>query len=107
MKKIYRIKDPQEFKKIILKNDTIINNIFVIKKNKILLDHFRVGISVPKKLGNAVIRNKIKRQIRMMVMDITKNNIIKKDFIIITKAQYLNNNYLNNYKSLEKLIKKL
>ena len=29
----------------------------------------RIGISVSKKLGNAVVRNKIKRQIRMMCQE--------------------------------------
>ena len=66
---------------------------FVSKEND--LDRFRVGISVSKKLGNAVVRNKIKRQIRAMcdgVIDFSKGY----DLIIIVKNEYLNNDYHSN-----------
>ena len=69
-------------------------------------DHARVGISVGKKMGKAVIRNKIKRQVRSMVQDIYTfdENF---DTIILVRVKYHEENYINNKKLLERLIKKV
>ena len=69
MKKEYRIKKNEDFQEIIKNRNSIANKKYVIyyKKNNL---HLRVGISVSKKLGHAVIRNRTKRQVRMMVQDI-------------------------------------
>ena len=56
--------------------------------------------------GNAVVRNKIKRQVRMMVdelFDFTE----KFDTIIIVRPKYHQENYGNNKKGLERLKKKV
>ena len=59
-----------------------------------VLGHARVGISVSKKIGNAVIRNKIKRQIRMMFIENFDNETYEKDVIVIVRKNYLQNSYL-------------
>lgn len=48
------------------------NRTFIIYYLKNDIGHARIGISVSKKLGKAVIRNKIKRQVRMIVKEINK-----------------------------------
>ena len=80
MKKKYRIKKNEEFQAIIKKKKSIANQKYVIyyRNNN---EHLKVGISVSKKLGNAVVRNKIKRQMRMMVQQVF-DKTQKKDFII-------------------------
>ena len=40
---------------------------FVIYYKKNELDHYRFGISVGKKVGNAVVRNKVKRQLKAII----------------------------------------
>ena len=50
------------------------------KENK----HFRLGISVSKKLGNAVTRNRIKRAIREN-FKVHKEDIIAKDIVVIAR----------------------
>ena len=50
----------------------------IIKENK----HFRLGISVSKKLGNAVTRNRIKRAIREN-FKVHKEDIIAKDIVVM------------------------
>lgn len=48
-------------------------------------DFPKFGLAVSKKLGNAVVRNKIKRQLRMLI-DENKNKFsIKQNYIIIVK----------------------
>ena len=44
-------------------------------------EHFRLGISVSKKIGNAVTRNRIKRAIREN-FKVHKQDMISKDIIV-------------------------
>lgn len=105
MKKEYRIKKNEEFQKIIRQKKSIVHSKFVIyfRKND---EHLRVGISVSKKLGNAVVRNKIKRQIRMMIQQVFDKNE-KLDCIIIVRKKYLLGSFHDNKKDLEYLYNKL
>lgn len=106
MKKDYRIKDSREFKQIMNNKIFYADPSFTIYVKKRKEDKARIGISVSKKYGNAVVRNKIKRQIRMMVQklyDFDENF----DTIILVRANYLSNTYETNEKRLEKLLKKV
>lgn len=105
MKKEYRIKKNEEFQSIILKKQIVSNRCFVIyyRKN---VTHLRVGISVSKKLGHAVVRNKIKRQVRMMVHDVFDEKQ-KMDLIIIVKFGFLKNTYEENKKEIKYLYDKI
>ena len=93
MKKEYRVKKSQEFAEI-------------MNYKKFYTCHARVGISVGKKMGKAVVRNKIKRQVRMMVQDIYSFEE-KFDTIILVRVKYHEENYINNKKLLERLVKKV
>ena len=71
MKKSFRVKKDREFQKVFHKGKSTANRQFVIYKyNKEDQSHFRVGISVSKKLGNAVTRNRLKRRIRHILMEL-------------------------------------
>ena len=105
MKKEYRVRKNEEFQSIIRKKRSVANSQFVIyySKND---DHLRVGISVSKKLGNAVVRNKVKRQVRMMVSQ-TFEKSQNKDYIIIVRNKFLLSSYEDNKRSLEYLYNKI
>ena len=105
MKKEYRIKKNEDFQTIIKKKKSIVNRQFVIYFDD-NHEHLKVGISVSKKLGHAVVRNKIKRQVRMMVHQVFDKNQ-KMNFIIIIRHQYLNQSYQDNLKSLMSLYNKI
>ena len=66
---------------------------------------FRVGISVSSKLGNAVVRNLVKRQIRSMCDSLIDYNSQSFDIVIIAKANFLNRSYDDNKQSLQELLK--
>ena len=69
--------------------------LFVCYFQKRKLDHARVGISVGKKLGNAVCRNKVKRQLRSIVDDIFTFEE-GYDLIIIVRPAYANKLFEEN-----------
>lgn len=105
MKKEYRIKKNEDFQSIIKDRKSITNAKYVVyyKDNK---QHLRVGISVSKKLGHAVVRNKIKRQVRMMIQEIFDKNQ-KMDFIVIVRKKYLLSSYEDNKNDLKFLYNKI
>ena len=86
MKKEFRVLKNYEFSSIIQNRQFVKSSSFVCYFQKRKLDHARVGISVGKKLGNAVCRNKVKRQLRSIVDDI----------IIIVRPAYANKSFEEN-----------
>lgn len=68
MKKAYRIKKNGEIKEVLKAKKSKGNQFFVVyKKNNHDKPHYRFAISVSKKYGNAVERNKAKRYVREIV----------------------------------------
>ena len=83
MKKINILKNNKDFNDIINTRNCRKDNNVVIYFRKNNLDIYRIGISAGTKLGNAVTRNHLKRQIRS-ICDIHKNKYAKSyDYIII------------------------
>jgi len=105
MKKKNRVKKNEEFQLIIRKRNSYANKSFVIYTANKKEIEARVGISVSKKLGNAVKRNKIKRQLRMMIDELYDYKSEKKDLLVIVRANYNKQKYLNNKKDLEIALK--
>lgn len=106
MRKELRVRKNEEFSEIIASKHSFSNGSFVIYVKEKKLEHARVGISVSKKLGNAVTRNKIKRQVRMMFLEIFDYNHYKYDLICIVRIKFLEKTFQINRAELEKLIKK-
>ncbi len=104
LKKEYRVTKKETFSKVIKKKQQVANKCFVLYYQP--STSLRVGISVSKKLGNAVVRNKIKRQVRQMVYEVFDLNG-SYDFILIVRFPYLKQNYAKNKKDLELLYKQV
>lgn len=93
MKKINTVKKNEDFRKIIKNGKYYKNPFFVIYTYQNDFDYYRFGISVSKKVGNAVVRNKIKRQMRNLI-DKYKNYYSKElDYIIIIRKDYNINSF--------------
>lgn len=83
------IKSPEEFNEIINKGTKISNKYFIVFCVKKDFSKPNFGIAVGKKVGNAVVRNKFKRQIRNIVDNnrfLFKNN---HNYIIMVKKECL------------------
>lgn len=88
MRKAYRVKSEKDFQNVFQEGNSKANRQFVVYKlPKKEQKHFRVGISVGKKIGNAVIRNQVKRRIRHALMELDREYLITTeiDFIVIAR----------------------
>jgi len=109
MKKCDVIKNSREFDEIINSRKYVKNNEFVIYYRNNTFKKNRFGISVGKKIGNAVTRNYYKRIIRNIC---DKYNFIYsnyKDYIIIMRKgcielsfSDINNSFISLVKKIEK-----
>lgn len=84
MKKSYRVKSDKDFQAIFQSGQSVANRKFVVYSLDKQHPHFRAGISVSKKLGNAVKRNTIKRRIRHCLMELAPD-LRQLDFVIIAR----------------------
>lgn len=107
MKKAYRVKKNSEFQDILQTGKSFANRELVIYyKEKPLQDHFRIGISVGKKIGNAVMRNRIKRCIRESFIQLEDTVLPQYDMIIIARKPAVHMNCKQIKASLLHLLKK-
>ena len=104
MKIVNRIKANDDFATTIKKGRAQRDQSYVIHYCTNSLNYTRVGISVSSKLGNAVVRNHIKRQIRSMCDELIDYNQ-SLDIVIVAKQGFLTNSYDDNKTSLTKLVK--
>lgn len=85
MRKSYRVKTEQDFQKVFQAGNSFANRKFVVYVLPKEQSHFRVGLSVGKKVGNAVSRNEVKRKIRAAVYSIKEEIDPELDFIVIAR----------------------
>ncbi|GAX89141.1 ribonuclease P protein component [Effusibacillus lacus] len=85
MNSIHRLKDNRDFQKVFQKGKSFANRYLVLYHAPNQLDHYRVGFSVSKKVGNAVVRNRVKRYLREAVRAEGPDPSLPVDFVIIAR----------------------
>ena len=85
LRKSFRVKKEKDFDAIFKKGASVANRKFVIYRLENQQQHFRVGLSVSKKLGNAVTRNQIKRRIRHVLIQNSNQIADNVDFVVIAR----------------------
>ncbi|GGA70410.1 ribonuclease P protein component [Ornithinibacillus halotolerans] len=107
MKKEFRVKDNKDFQLVFKKGKSFANRQLVIyylkKENQ---EHFRVGLSVGKKIGNAVVRNRIKRYLRQAFHELGDRIPPNYDIIIIARQPTKDMGFFEVKKSLTHLLSK-
>ncbi|MBP1041343.1 ribonuclease P protein component [Vagococcus sp. BWB3-3] len=105
MKKSYRIKKENEFQAIMQKKQSFANKNFVVYVDFREQPHFRVGLSVGKKIGNAVTRNYVKRQIRENLRLLGTEIKQGSNIIVIARPNIVNLTSAEVKKNLEHVFK--
>ncbi|QKY70836.1 ribonuclease P protein component [Lentibacillus sp. CBA3610] len=107
MKKRYRIKDNREFQHVFKNGRSFANRQLVLYYiEKPGQEHFRIGLSVGKKIGNAVLRNRIKRFLRQAFLELEDNIEPANDIIIIARHPTRQMSFNDVKKSLIHLLSK-
>ena len=107
MKVINRIKDKQQFGIVVKKGKTLKETPYIVHYLDNGLSVCRVGLSVSKRLGNAVMRNRIKRQTRAMCDSLIDYSFHTFDVIIVVKPEFVNQSFDDNKKILNNLLSKI
>jgi ribonuclease P protein component len=107
MRKKLRIKKNDEFQDVFRNGESFGNRQFVVyvleKPNQ---EYFRIGLSVSKKIGNAVIRNQVKRYIRQSFLELMDNVKAGRDYVIIARRPAAEMNFFEVKKSLIHVLKR-
>lgn len=106
MKKAYRIKKNTEFQLVFKHGKSVANRqfvIYILKKND--QQHFRIGLSVSKKIGNAVVRNRVKRLIRETFKELKDELPVQYDFVVIARKPTADMNFHQVKSSLIHVLK--
>ena len=106
MKTLNRIKKSDEFAATIHKGNSLRLPSFIVHIKKNDLSYVRVGISASKKLGNAVTRNRVKRQVRAMCDNLINYDAHSLDIVIVVKSKFLEMSFDENKSQLCDLITK-
>ena len=105
MKKNFRVKREKDFKAIFKDGTSFANRKFVVYQLENQQNHFRVGLSVSKKLGNAVTRNQIKRRIRHILLNVREHLADNVDFVVIARKGVEGLDYAEMEKNLLHVLK--
>ncbi|WP_040206656.1 ribonuclease P protein component [Neobacillus jeddahensis] len=106
MKKEFRIKKNKEFQTAFQKGRSFANRQFVVYSvEKDDQDFFRIGLSVSKKIGNAVTRNRIKRYVRQAIFELNDQLTSGNDYVIIARKPTAEMDFFEVKKSLTHVLK--
>lgn len=107
MQKQFRLRDKRDFSRVYRYGKSVANFQFVlyVYKNS-RSEHFRLGISASKKIGNAVVRNHVRRLVKEIIRLNPEKMANQHDFIIIVRKPAVDMSFEEMKKSLFHVIKK-
>ncbi|MDQ0339277.1 ribonuclease P protein component [Caldalkalibacillus uzonensis] len=107
MHKQYRLRKNQEFARVYRDGKSVANRqlvLFYLPNESVR--HFRLGVSVSKKLGRAVVRNRMKRLVKEAVRHQAVHIKQGYDLVIIVRKGALDADFKRLSKSFTHLLKK-
>ncbi|MDW0111252.1 ribonuclease P protein component [Sporosarcina aquimarina] len=106
MKKRQRIKKNEEFQRVFKQGKSFANRQFVVYVCKAEnQEEFRIGLSVGKKIGNAVTRNRIKRYIRQSFFEMKEDLQQNQDYVVIARHPAATIDFHESKKSLQHVLR--
>jgi ribonuclease P protein component len=107
MEKEYRLAKREDFNKIYRYGKSAANHQFVLYYYpQTELGHFRLGISTSKKVGNAVVRNSVRRKLKEIVRLNAERFPSGFDYIVIVRKPAVGMEYAELEKSLFHVFRK-
>src|SRR5690606_33585616 len=106
MDRKYSIKKKEEIDQIFSAKNSYGNKEFALYIKTHEYSHFRFALSIGKKFGIAVARNKAKRQVRAILTNLKDQIIQSKSFVIVIKPRVNELSFKDINESLLKLINK-
>jgi len=107
MKVVNRIKANEEFVLTVRKGRALKSPSYIVHYKNNELKICRIGISVSKKIGNAVVRNRVKRQIRAMCDSLVSYSLHASDVVIVVRQDFINKSFNENQELLQKMFKEI
>lgn len=104
MKKSYRVKTDKDFQAIFKDGKSAANRQFVLYYLDSGRNHLRLGLSVSKKLGNAVVRNRTKKRLRHLVQEFLPD-LSAYDLVVIARKGVEDLPYAQLRKNLQHVLK--
>jgi ribonuclease P protein component len=105
---IVSIKSSQEFAKLFNTGKRVVSNNLILLTSvpTYQTEQLRFGVTASKKLGNAVLRNRIKRRLRAVARAYLPSNATSADYILIGRKQTLHAKYQDIIRDLAYSCKK-
>jgi ribonuclease P protein component len=107
VEKILRLAKREDFNKVYRYGKSVANHQFVLYYlPQPKLEHFRLGVSVSKKIGNAVVRNRLRRMMKEIVRLKKEQMTPQFDYILIARKPSAEMDYQAMEKSIFHVIRK-
>lgn len=107
MNKTYRLTRREDFSHIYRHRKSTANHQFVVYyKKDHRNEHFRLGVSISKKVGNAVVRNLLKRRVKEIVWSMKEEIKPGYDFILIVRKPATEQDFHAMKKSVHHVLKR-
>ena len=87
MKRIVKLKENRDFRRAYNKGEAFVSPYFVVYILKKRTEKVRLGITVSKKIGGAVLRNRAKRVITAAFRECLPNIAVGYDFVIVARTR--------------------
>ena len=107
MQKKYRLKNNEDFNRVYRQGNSVANRQFVLYwLYREDVQHIRLGVSTSKKLGKAVVRNKVRRLVKEVIRLLLPSLEPHFDIVIIARYASVGLGFEETKKSLIHLLKK-
>ncbi len=107
LKKTYRLTRRNDFRRVYGKGKSAANYSMVLYVAPSKKQTMRIGFSVSKKIGKAVVRNRVKRQMREAAFHLLSSFSAHKDYIFIARNGIKEKNLAEIEKQMASLLKRI
>ena len=106
LEKQYRLKKNKEFNYIYKKGSTSFSRVLTMHFVKTKISPFKVGFSISSKVGNSVIRHKVKRKLTHLFKEFIKDVNPNYNYIFVARNGIENMTYDQLYLEMKKVLTK-